>query len=67
MRGPELIVAWRKRRGWSQTKAAEEIGIKQVQLCKYEAGRQKPSVDSAWLIHEATKGRVPMKCWVVDV
>lgn len=41
----ELLRDWRIAAGFTQTKVAEEIGIRQTTLSKWEVGARQPSVD----------------------
>lgn len=43
---PESLKSLRLRAGFSQAQLANEIGMKQPNICEFEAGKRKPSIET---------------------
>jgi DNA-binding XRE family transcriptional regulator len=43
---PESLKTLRLKMGYSQVQLAEKIGMKQPNICEFEAGKRKPNIDT---------------------
>lgn len=50
---PDSLKILRLRAGYSQAQLAEKIGMKQPNVCEFEAGKRKPSVDTLMKLADA--------------
>lgn len=61
--GPDLLSKWRSREKLTQQQAADLIGIDLSTYNAFENGRERPGLDYAVRIDEATKGKVEPHHW----
>jgi DNA-binding XRE family transcriptional regulator len=54
---------WREEKGWSQSRAAQEVGSKQRTWADWESERLVPSVKFATAIERITDGYVRVGDW----
>jgi len=43
---PERVVRLRKQRGWTQQQLAERVGVRVLQIRRYESGASQPTLDA---------------------
>ena len=42
---PERVVTLRKQKGWTQQQLADEVGVRVLQIRRYESGASQPTLD----------------------
>ena len=57
------LVRWRTKLKLTQREAAAVLGVTQAGLSNWERDQQTPSVLTALMIEERTKGAVPVRSW----
>lgn len=57
---------WREQNSVTQEKLAEQTGIRQSLLSKYECGSARPNLKNAFRIERATNGGIPATHWTSD-
>lgn len=50
---PESLKKLRLRMGYSQSQLAEKIGMKQPNICEFESGKRRPSIDTLMRLADA--------------
>jgi len=63
MRGPELLRAWRSRKGVSQAWVGERLGRSQAFVSMLETGQCGVGLDVALDLEELSEGEVPASSW----
>ena len=63
MRGPELLRAWRSRKGVSQAWVAEHLGRSQAYISMLETSQSGIGTDVAFDLEELSGGEVPASSW----
>lgn len=43
---PERVVTLRKQKGWTQQQLADEVGVRVLQIRRYESGASQPTLDA---------------------
>ncbi len=43
---PERVVMLRKQKGWTQQQLADQVGVKVLQIRRYESGASQPTLDA---------------------
>ena len=43
---PERVATLRKRKGWTQQQLAEQVGVRVLQIRRYESGASQPTLDA---------------------
>lgn len=43
---PERVVMLRKQKGWTQQQLAEQVGVRVLQIRRYESGASQPTLDA---------------------
>ncbi len=43
---PERVVTLRKQKGWTQQQLAEQVGVRVLQIRRYESGASQPALDA---------------------
>ena len=46
MNFPERVVTLRKQKGWTQQQLAEQVGVRVLQIRRYESRASRPTVDA---------------------
>jgi transcriptional regulator with XRE-family HTH domain len=64
-RGAQALRDWRKAKGISQTVFAEEFGVYQVDVSKWESGRRLPNLLNAFILEDFTG--VDARLWLQGV
>jgi transcriptional regulator with XRE-family HTH domain len=64
MTGRELLAEWVARSKFTQREAADFIGLTEGKLSMYLNGRQRPNIDTALRIQDATG--VPVRSWALS-
>lgn len=55
---------WRKKHKVSQETIAQQVGVHQSTVSKWETGEEVPSLLTAEAIRVLTVGKVPLSAWV---
>jgi len=43
---PQRVVTLRKQKGWTQQQLAEQVGVRVLQIRRYESGASQPTLDA---------------------
>ncbi len=43
---PERVITLRKQKGWTQQQLADEVGVRVLQIRRYESGASQPTLDA---------------------
>ena len=55
----EALKKWRDSKGWTQTDAAERVGVTQGCFASWEIGRAFPDLGNALRVDKVSEGEVP--------